>query len=498
MRVAIVGGGPRGLWAAEALLGAVGGSGTPLDVDVWDDRPLGFGSAYRRDQPDYWRLNVSSAIVRSSLGPLDDWRRRRGEADPLDPFPSRSVVGGFLGASWGALQSRVPAGGSLSHVHRRAASVEPDGDGWRVDGVGYDEVLLATGHADDWPGALQRDWARPVHLVPHVHPRLLREGDVPPGSRVALRGAALTFIDAALHLTEGRGGRFEHEGAHLAYVPSGREPAVLWPTSRNGRFMEVKPQPGSPLAAVAPQPVVDEGSEALRRATTLSDVRNTLDRTARAFLAAAGADARDSDVDAVLAGTDGSDALADLRRSLDVAAGLRGPGAAWAVGEAWRRLYPALVDRVSFGGLVELDGFDELAATLERVAFGPPVVNAAKIVALADAGLVDVQHLAAPDDAYDRADVVVDAVIAPAGVVPGTLAAGLVERGIGRVAPGARGLLIERDGTVVGAAHLAAVGRDTEDVTLGNDTLSRTLHDVVDRWAARVAARARGDAGETP
>ena len=78
MRVAIIGGGPRGLWAAERLLDLASGRGAHLDVDVWDDRPLGEGSAYRRDQPDAWRLNVTSRNVTAGIGSFDDWRRAHG------------------------------------------------------------------------------------------------------------------------------------------------------------------------------------------------------------------------------------------------------------------------------------------------------------------------------------------------------------------------------------------------------------------------------------
>ena len=44
---------------------------------------------------------------------------------------------------------------------------------------------------------------------------------VPAGCTVVCRGAALTFIDALLTLTEGRGGRFDENGYHR----SGGEPA---------------------------------------------------------------------------------------------------------------------------------------------------------------------------------------------------------------------------------------------------------------------------------
>ncbi len=495
MRVAIIGGGPRGLWAAERLLDLASGRGAHLDVDVWDDRPLGEGSAYRRDQPDAWRLNVTSRNVTAGIGSFDDWRRAHGESDPLDAFPPRALVGRFLADAWGALSRRMAGGDCLSHVARRVRSIRREGEEWLVDGAPYDEVLLATGHAADWPGALHHDWSGPARLVPTT-PDGLSPASVPPGSAVACRGAALTFIDVALALTEGRGGRFVDADAGVRYVPSGSEPRTLWPASRSGRFMEVKPDPHGPLASLDVADALATGSERVARASDLDDLTDALRDTAAALLAASGqfdAEGHRAAIDRVLTGSDASgDPVAELRESWEVAVGVRPPTAAWAVGEAWRKLYPAIVERASFEGRASLAGFAELAHTLERVGFGPPPVNAAKILALCDAGLIDASHLASPEAAYADADVVVDCVIPPPGVVAGTLVGDLVEHGVLTACEDCRGVRIGRDGTAVGADHLAVVGRDTEDVTLGNDTLSRTLHDVLERWAARVADRASG------
>jgi diaminopimelate decarboxylase len=78
--------------------------------------------------------------------------------------------------------------------------------------------------------------------------------------------------------------------------------------------------------------------------------------------------------------------------------------------------------------------------------------------------------------------------------VPGSLPGHLVATGMLAGPQGRRGLAIDDDGTCLDPARerwegLAALGRPTEDVTIGNDTLSRKLHGTTERWAARVAGR---------
>lgn len=116
-------------------------------------------------------------------------------------------------------------------------------------------------------------------------------------------------------------------------------------------------------------------------------------------------------------------------------------------------------------------------------------MNAAKLLALCDAGLVDASFLAGRwSDALHDADVVIDCVLPPPGLVEGELAADLMERGLVAKAAGRRGVSVApdatcltSDGTPIGG--LAALGRLTEDVVIGNDTLSR-WHPSAARWAA--------------
>ncbi|HOQ52765.1 MAG TPA: FAD/NAD(P)-binding protein, partial [Micropruina sp.] len=513
MRVAIIGAGPKGLFAAERLGAHLQQRGAEARITVFDPQPPGWGAGYRPDQPDWLRLNVNAAIVtadgrgsgRPSLGlpAFHTWRRERGERDPLDPFPPRALVGRYLADCWHELPGHLPAGVVLDHVARRVHQLTRSPHGWLIEGRCYDEVVLCTGHADDWPGALVHRWRGPQPLVPRVYPveRWLSRDQVPAGCAVACRGAALTFIDAALSLTQGRGGRFTQAG----YQRSGDEPATIIPVGRRGAFLQVKPAPEGPLSAL--DLALPRARGLARCAASPAGVGTVLRavwRTAQDYLVAAGVQ------DATLPAPGeplpaDPDPVVALRRSLQVALGKRAPGPAWALGQAWRDLYPAIVGVLGHDGCPEADWprFAAAAALLEPLAFGPPPVNAAKLLALCEAGVIDARYLSGPwPDALRAADVAIDCVLPPPGLVEGQWPAQLCEAGVLVRGLGRRGVAVAADASCLGSdgtpiRGLAALGRLTEDVVIGNDTLSRTLHPDADRWADRVALAATARVGVT-
>jgi diaminopimelate decarboxylase len=497
VRVAVVGAGPRGLWAAEELLAQAWDHGVRVALDVWDDRPPGAGAGYGPDQPDHWTLNVSSRIVGSGLGAFDDWRRGHGDA-ASDPFPPRSLVGRFFAESWEALlataRRRAASGCTVRVVPRRVATLRRDSGenagkdaGWLVDDHRYDHVLLATGHAPSWPGALPASvpgGSGPVPVVGVYPPDELRT--VAAGSVVDVRGAALTFVDAALELTVGRGGAFVTTGTGTVYRPGGAEPSAIRPVSRTGRFMTVKPDPSGALAGVLPPDGLAAEERRVRTSRTTGELREAVACAADRLLVTAGGRPAPDEVRRVVTGDDGGgDPVAELRHSHAVATGRAAPDAAWAVGHAWRVLYPAVVWRTSYGRRRSLTGVDLLARTLERVAFGMTPQNAARLLALLDAGVVHPPVTATVGTLSPAADVVVDAVIPPAGLVPGTLAATVPGIDAGDTG------WVDEDGFVRALDQLAVIGRDANEALTGADSLNRGLHDVVPRWARRVVAEHR-------
>jgi uncharacterized NAD(P)/FAD-binding protein YdhS len=552
VRVAIIGVGPKGLFALERLLhhAHMADSDTPLDIDLFEPHPTpGAGPIYDPHQPNYLRMNLaadhlnmwwptSRAVPADEQMSFDEWRQASGDVFSRESFPPRALVGRYLADGLGRLQRCAPSGVRLRLRPVAVWAAQKGISGWRIlaaDGSSddYEEVLVAVGHRTHTDARL-RDWRHAAPLVPAVFPvtRMLSRDRVAPGATVAVRGFALTFLDAALALTEGRGGSFA-AGDHpyrLQYSPSVDDVGVVLPFSRTGRPMLAKPEPALAASVAGLDALTQSGCEQILALTdpfTLNHgMREIIASTAgRGLLAArgirGGKQARRAEsatkhwLTAACAGAPppaGISAAAEMERSLEVGAGLRPPELQWALGQTWRGLYPALVTRLTGAELPDRSWreFRRLATQMERLAFGPPPINTAKLCALLAAQRVDLTHVAAGEivtshqttsirsDAGQRAvDTVVDAVLPSPGArdAGSGLLAQLIADGHARLLFERRGLEVADDCSCVGAAGtptpgMAAIGRPTEDSVIGNDTLNRALHPQVDRWAQRVAQRA--------
>ncbi|WP_186304423.1 FAD/NAD(P)-binding protein [Kocuria palustris] len=570
LRIAVIGAGPKALSALDSLGRRLRAS-TPDDgrparrvlIDVIDpsDRP-GTGAAYDPRQPSHLRLNVTASIVDVHEPGAQDrvtpsfrqWAAQHGEPAAGEDYPPRAVIGAYLEQAWDDVVAAMPERVRLRTIRGRAAglrraALEPRAWEARIETPSaergaaprwrgpYDEVLLATGHAADHPAALRHSWRGGIPLVPGVYPTTERLGTdaVAPGARVAVRGAALTFIDAALALTEGRGGAFEDgPDGRLSYRPGGQEPAAILPTARSGVLLDAKPDPGSAPAQALQEgalaEVVAAGRAEVLAAESIPAVLEAVERTAQQILRCSEDPdgARAATADELLAaamparivrsvrttlhggaepGPKAGRAARALRRGIAAAEGSAPGGPAWALGRAWSLLYSSIVQRISFARIPQEQWirFRTAAAAFERWAFGPPLLNARKLEALVEAGIVDLAWLdegvqidsegcaCAPDGTRRPApDVVVDAVLAPPGIpAEDPLLRGLVERGVLSVPPGRRGCRITRSAAALDAAGrpvagLSVLGRPTEDVVLGHDTLNRRLHSQPQLWAQRL------------
>lgn len=501
MRVAIIGQGPRGVYALAELLARWPDDRT-LEVHCYDPQLPGCGAAYHLAQPDYLRLNVSPRIVHLPPNPpLVEWLHRRG-VDPQADVPRR-LVGAYLAEAREALL-RDPRPGVTVTLHTAAVEYlsHEQGTGWLVAAdmpQVVDEVLLAVGHCPSHDHQLANSWADDrIRLVDGVYPvqdKLSLEA-VPPGSQVAVRGASLTFIDVVLALVEGR-------------APQDR-PRVIRPIARTGLLMGVKPAVGADL-------LPDEELMVQTFVRTMpSDPNGVLDtvRTVATQLLVLGGEtathaARQVELTLQLGCEPDLDgpgrALRSLHRSIAVAEGAERPGAGAMLGRAWQALYPTIVARLSYSrpDAAAWQRFLAAAAVLEKFAFGPLLPNAIRLAGLCQRGVVDLSWLEGGVRATDRLeglppdaelpDVIVDAVLSPPGAVTARhpLVDQLLAEGRLRLAEGQRGVDVTRQAQCLAAdglptPGLSAVGRVAEDVVIGHDTLSRGLHPEIGQWAERI------------
>ena len=497
-RIAIVGFGPRGLGALERLIAHQGTpASTPIEVTIFEPHPTpGAGSAYDPHQPPFLLMNFPVAKIDLNWkaegppscfesGPFSEW----AGVDPARAerwYPPRALVGRYLSAAAAELIDSCPFPVEL--LPESVLGMEPESRGWLVRSDSrksrFDEVLLAVGHAP------RRSTATRTSDLAEA------------GSRVGIRGFGLTAIDLILQLTEGRGGQFESgEGEALRYSRTGSEPSMIVPSSRHGRPMVVKPELARSRAQEEILLTAIEGSRdqvlQLPFGSGINQLGTVIASLCAELLSSKGAQAEAENW--IQAAFNGrlepiSDPAGAIARSLRIASGKTDPDLSWALGLAWRSIYPAIVERFSHGSLLEADyvPFRSLAAELERLAFGPPPVNGEKLLALVEAGILDLSRLA--EAGSGRTDTELDAVTEPPGLLLHQMPlADLVAEGAIRVPAGARGIEVTRAARCVGAdgettQGLAACGRLTEDWVIGNDTLDRSLHPEIDRWAATICA----------
>ena len=539
LRVAIVGFGPRGLGCLERLAIEVkrwGPIPAAIHVTAHDPSPHpGASPPYAPGQPDSMLLNFPARHVdawsedNDLLAPAErlsllDWLERfhppwaSGEC-----YVPRRLLGAYLRDCAELLLQALPPAIRFHHVRGEVLDLEANEKGWNVrhadptlDVEGVDEVMVATGH-----GTWRRDetfdaWARRLpsapstRRLPSVYPveTCLAPDALPGGSVVGVRGFGLTWIDATLAVTSGRGGVFEETGGAIPrYRASGGAEPLMVPFSRSG--LPVMAKPGSDLVERSGE--LTTLWESLRQGIRGAEVLTPAGLVERMKLA--GTRARVAlGGDTTGPGPDRADPLRVMDRSVRVALGLIPPDAVWARGEAWRQAYPAVVDRCGEGGMAAAHAVDfaRLTRALERYAYGPPPENLARMVALARAGHLDLRFVRMPRirereghlvlearGAFIRLDVLLNAVTPPPGVHRDTpLLHQLLCRGHLRRVPGWRAVAITSSAEGVGSGGhptpgLSVVGRATEGWVLGNDTLNRSLHEHTRRWARRILGPAR-------
>lgn len=243
--IAIVGGGPKGMYALNHFVNQIHLNPTTKHYQVlWFNRDELFacGPNYDIHQPNYLLINYCIGHVHAFHPAYRDLENQKSFVDwltavkivdtavePTD-FASRALVGHYL--QWVATQTirNLPLHVQIELIPQPViaitdrdskATIETNTGHWDVD-----SLLLTTGHCYqnssliDHPGIPAAQYIRTPYPVSQFE-------NIPPQAHVGIIGIGLTFIDIALALTEGRGGSFQQGTYHR----SGKEPTI-YPFSR--------------------------------------------------------------------------------------------------------------------------------------------------------------------------------------------------------------------------------------------------------------------------
>lgn len=500
--LAIIGCGPKGLYALDSLCEAAREAHfRRFEVHIFEPAPCpGAGPIYDPSQPKFLLMNFPAHLVDAWIkrrGPsLMEWLTDRGATVQHHRYLPRAVIGQYLHWCFHRIIRDAPRNLKISLHASSVSALRRKRDSWLISpaNISVDEVLVTTGH---------QDWARnavPARNAAIASPfpvqSVLTQTTVPAGARVACKGFALTFIDTVLALTKGRGGVFSKTASGYRYQPSGAEPALIAPFSRTGRPMRAKVVPDQ---FVPPQNdrfweehlrTFDETISSVSCASFGQIIWPTLLQISDALLDLQPGTTSASFEDWCKVAFTAERCQAELHKGYEIATGVAAPDSLWALAEAWRRSYPKLVAWISHRELAPDDAmtFRSIAAEMERLAFGPPAQNVGKILCLEDSGLISFDYLSR---AYPS-DVLINATIPPAGSAAlSEPLSDLLQQGHVRVGS-LGGLRVNAEAQAIGnggvTPGLSLIGRPTEGSVLGNDTLSRNLHDLPERWAARIAS----------
>lgn len=253
-KIAIIGLGPKGMYGFERLLAELKASPCLTKVDIFlfnRTRFMGSGDVYRSDQPKYllmnfpnkhiqmWTEDFPPSVKDECLSFLEFLSEKQYEnrADLGNSYAPRCCVGQYLEYGFAKLIENLPENVKVYQLISEVYSVEKNekrysihfsqrGKMFRLDN--FQSILISTGHQC-------YKWNSNPAKIPFIYPVEEKLKPIKKNQTVAIKGMGLTFIDAVLALTEGKGGSFnETTSGQLIYIASGTEPKCIYPFSKSG------------------------------------------------------------------------------------------------------------------------------------------------------------------------------------------------------------------------------------------------------------------------
>lgn len=448
LQLAVVGAGPKGLYAVDSLFNELRNKGDNQNISLhwWTaSSSIGPGPNYCIHQPEYWLINncighvdawmpshTRRSYELSMLQWLDKFKMIEVTPRPTD-FASRALVGCYLQYVAYEILKNIPDQVELiiytqavQKIYEQEESILTLASA--TEKCNAHSILMATGHCYSNQSIVKNRVQTTTlnNCINTIYPASQLDA-IPDQVRVGIIGMGLSFVDAALHLTEGRGGKFDDSNQ---YRSSGKE-CILYPFSRSNLLM------------VPRGPVVEEASyqlnyltpkwqdkvrrlSASRKLDFVSDVLPLLskefefayystllsqrdERKVYQYIAQLNQKDRFNFHEFIFKGFDPAftgdvHSLQYLEYMIAEAEKGELSSPLIAASAVWRLISPFISEIYAFGGFNGssqqlLD--QKYLGAFNRISYGPPIVNMQKIASLIQAGYIHLQFDSNVEVTYD-------------------------------------------------------------------------------------------------
>ena len=454
-QIAIIGMGPRGLYALENLLLALSRIHKQVNIQIFDaNNASGAGNVWNTRQPDSNWINITErALVGIEKRPKISYANRVIEAFPSyhewcnftqpchkpDAFPPRNKLGKYLNERYKTIENALCNLNSfnfnkleIENINLKDSQLEitSNNNSWICD-----DVLLTIGHQSTELSNQLKQWQSYVathqslslfkESYPIHHLKTVKNQET---INIGIRGFGLAMIDVMRYLTINDFGNFKvinNDTFETIYYKSKSQDLKLIPFSLDG--LPLVPKPLNESIDSWYQPTKEELDsfkseiEAVSHQTTETDTIDFLTHPIAKIISRVYLDLKSngilhdlssSELEAIILNwlnddhynhpliqDSNSSTYQLIQNYIEMALGTIPISLDYCIGQVWRHCQPTLYKafshaKVNNDVIEKVIGLDERS---KRYSYGPPIESMQQVLALVDADILTLDFVTDPD-----------------------------------------------------------------------------------------------------
>ena len=460
-RLAIIGGGPRGLSALEELFIELSIQNKEKEVIVslfeTSDNP-GSGNVWNTQQLKTNWLNISERALQdlnsreklsvdglniSEFSSYTNWLPEEEQhLAPIVPdrFPERSKLGTYLNERFNSLAVELQMEGFLKIIKSEVINIDFNAGVFSLkteeECYEFDEVLLTIGHQPTKLSDQLKNWKKHEKTNPKVQvfeepypvETIIASDKINSESVVAIRGFGLAMIDVIRALTIGKGGEFETVNAKTfksKFISSKAVPKKIIAFSLDGEPMVPKPlnaeidadfTPSNDELAFFSQTISKYAHSSISVSDNSFLIEAIAKIAARIYLDlnenAIAHSLQQKEVEEIIRSwlkeatfkhelivSSSMLVTTKIKKFIKMSLGKEPFSLDYCVGQVWRHCQPSLYKEFSHSNLPEevIASVIALDERMKRYSYGPPVESMQQLLSLVDAKILELDLVEDPD-----------------------------------------------------------------------------------------------------